>query len=386
MDVVRPAPVPQSSAASASSAPARAGISAFGVQLPSLALPLAELARIRGVAAEKYTVGLGCDTMALGAPGQGVAELAIAAARRALASWPGDPGRIGLLAVGTESALDMSRPLSAWVAEGLGLGGAVRSYEVKHACYGGTLALRQAAEWVRSGAARGRAALVIAADVALYAPGDPGEPTQGGGAVAMIVDERARIAEVGLDSFAYSEPAFDFWRPVGEKYPRVDGKFSLDCYQKAAAMCFREAYGAPAPTDLGGLAACAFHVPFPKMVKKAVQHLGAAFGWSEAETESFHAAKVAPTLELNRQVGNAYTASLWLAVADTLRGRREGERIAAFSYGSGFGAELFELTAGPAAAAGAWGLEVEADLAARRRIGGEEYLALRAAEAPALAG
>ncbi len=83
----------------------------------------------------------------------------------------------------------MSRPLSAWVADKLGLAGAVRSYEVKHACYGATLALRQAVEWKESGAAAGKAALVIAADVALYELEDPGEPTQGAGAVAMVVDE-----------------------------------------------------------------------------------------------------------------------------------------------------------------------------------------------------
>lgn len=143
---------PASSPSRISSPAPRAGISAFGVKLPSLALPVSELARIRGVEPEKYTAGLGCGSMALCAPGQGVAELATEAARRALAHWRGDRAQIGLLAVGTESALDMSRPLSAWVAEGLGLSGAIRSYEVKHACYGGTLALRQAAEWVRSGA------------------------------------------------------------------------------------------------------------------------------------------------------------------------------------------------------------------------------------------
>lgn len=361
----------------------RAGISAFGIKLPSLALPVDVLARLRGVAPEKYTIGLGCETMALCAPGQGVVELAAEAARRALGHWRGDRSQIGLIAVGSESALDMSRPLSAFVAEALGLSGAIRSYEVKHACYGGTLALRQAVEWIRSGAARGRAALVLAADVALYAPEDPGEPTQGGGAVAMIVDSEARIAEVALDSYAFSEPAFDFWRPVGEKYPRVDGKFSLDCYQKAAESCFRQAYGEAKPRDLEGLAALAFHVPFPKMVKKTVQHLGATFGWSEEETAALFAAKVDPTMRLNRQVGNAYTASLWLAVADTLRGRAAGERLAAFSYGSGYGAELFELTTGPAAREAAWAVEVEADLATRRLLGAEEYLALRELEAAA---
>ncbi len=174
---------------------------------------------------------------------------------------------------------------------------------------------------------------------------------------------------------------------MGEKYPRVDGKFSLECYQKAAESCFRQAYGDAVPAAaFNGLAALAFHVPFPKMVKKAVQHLGLAFGWSEAATEALFAAKVAPAMELSRQVGNAYTASLWLSVAAALRGRSAGERIAAFSYGSGFGAELFELAAGPAAAAGDWMLEVAADLETRRPLSGEEYLALRAAEVPVLAG
>ena len=62
-----------------------------------------------------------------------------------------------------------------------------------------------------------QAALVIASDVALYSLGDPGEPTQGAGAVAMIIDEPT-IAAVSPTSFAFSNPAFDFWRPVGESF------------------------------------------------------------------------------------------------------------------------------------------------------------------------
>ena len=60
--------------------------------------------------------------------------------------------------------------------------------------------------------------------------------------------------------------------------------------------------------------------------------------------------KVGAVMSWNRPMGNSYTASLWFSVAEALAGRREGERITAFSYGSGFGAELFELTAGPKAA------------------------------------
>jgi len=66
--------------------------------------------------------------------------------------------------------------------------------------------------------------------------------------VAMIVAEPT-VAAIDLDSYAWSAPAFDFWRPVGEDFPRVDGKFSLECYKKAAFECLRQWAGEEAPKE-----------------------------------------------------------------------------------------------------------------------------------------
>ena len=44
-----------------------------------------------------------------------------------------------------------------------------------------------------SGSARGRKALVVCTDVARYALSSAGEPTQGAGAVAMIISENPRL-------------------------------------------------------------------------------------------------------------------------------------------------------------------------------------------------
>jgi hydroxymethylglutaryl-CoA synthase len=336
-----------------------------------------ELASLRGQEPEKYRVGLGCTEMSLCPPGFGVVELATEAARRAHERWGGDPAKIGMLAVGAETAVDMSRPLSAWVAERLGLREAVRSSEVKHACYGGTLAVKQAAEWRFSGAAGDQAALVVAADVALYEPGDPGEPTQGAGSLAMVIDE-PEVAAIDPVSYPWSEPEFDFWRPVGDSYPSVDGALSLDCYKRAAQHCFQVLVGRrEAEAVLSELAAICFHVPFPKMVRKAVDRIGELFGWSAERVETFFRDKVNPTMLWNSLCGNAYTASLWISVAQALRGLRHGERIAAFSYGSGFGAELVMLEAGPQARAGAWEEDVRRDLESRTRIGRRAYEKLR---------
>jgi hydroxymethylglutaryl-CoA synthase len=358
------------------------GIETIALQLPSRYLDVRELAGLRGVDPDKFTLGLGCREIALCSAGEDVVTLATGAARRALARWGGDPAEIGLIAVGTETAADMSRPVSAFVAEALGLRGAYRSYEAKHACYGGTVALRQALEWRASGAARGKKALVIAADVALYAPSDPGEPTQGAGAVAMIVGE-PRVAGVDLDSYAWAEPVFDFWRPLGEDFPRVDGQLSLDCYNRAAEKTFRQLaearFGGDVEACFASLKAACFHVPFPKMVKKAVRHIGAVEGWSPDRTAELFEGKVAPSMRWNRHSGNSYTAALWTSVASALAESTPGERIAAFSYGSGFGSEVFCLTAGEACAEAAWAKDIEDDLASRTAMGAEEYRAMRGA-------
>lgn len=354
------------------------GIASLGVAFPSKVLSVEALAELRGIDPAKYTKGLDCGGIALCGPGESVVTLGAEAARRALSRWDGNVEDIGLLAVGTETAQDMSRPLSAFIADELDLRGRMRSYEVKHACYGGTVALRQALEWVASGANRGKSALVIAVDEALYAQKDPGEPTSGAGAVAMIVGS-GDIATIDLESYAWANPAFDFWRPVGDEYPSVDGAFSLQCYKDATYECFRQKFGDTAPVDaLSEFHRIGFHVPFPKMVKKAVQHLGEKWGWSPEASVGFYNEKVLPTMDWNRETGNSYTAALWVAMANTLRGVEAGTKLAAFSYGSGFGSELLTMTAGPAAAKGAWSVDVETDFANRASITGAEYEALRA--------
>lgn len=58
--------------------------------------------------------------------------------------------------------------------------------DTTNACYGGTQALLNSIAWVESSAWDGRWALVVAADIAIYATG-PARPTGGAGAVAMLV-------------------------------------------------------------------------------------------------------------------------------------------------------------------------------------------------------
>ena len=94
-----------------------AGIASIGLQLPPLYMPVTELAELRSVDPNKFTKGLGCKDIALCPAGHDAVTLAVGAAKRALSRWDGSIEDIGLIALGTESAKDMSRPLSAWVAD-----------------------------------------------------------------------------------------------------------------------------------------------------------------------------------------------------------------------------------------------------------------------------
>ena len=93
--------------------------------------------------------------------------------------------------------------------------------------------------------------------------------------------------------------------------------------------------------------------------------------------QAWYDEKVGPTMEWNRSIGNSYTASLWLAVAKTLTEMDVGDSLAAFSYGSGCGAELLTLTAGELAPKAAWRQDFLEDIAASHEVDEKEYDHLR---------
>lgn len=250
----------------------------MAVAIPRRYIALADLANARHVDPAKYTQGLGALEMAIADPSEDTVSLAAEAGRRALANAGLDPKQLGMLVVGTETGVDHSKPVASFVHGLLDLPRAMRVYDTQHACYGGTAGLWAAVEWIASGAARGRSALVICSDIARYGIGTAGEPTQGAGAVAMVVSENpAMLAfDVGI-SGASSTHVHDFWRPLGHRVAEVDGHYSVQCYLDALAGAYRgwkeralEA-GLVDTRSLASeqLARICYHVPFCKMAKKA---------------------------------------------------------------------------------------------------------------------
>ena len=171
----------------------RVGIEALAVSFPETYVSLADLADARGVAPSKYLEGIGTRRMAIPGIDEDTVTLAARAADECLRRAGVSRDAVGLLAVGTETAVDHSKPVASYVQGLVGIGPRCRVFETKHACYGGTAALQLALDWIRSGSAAGRKALVVCADIARYGLRTPGEPTQGAGAVALLVSDAPRL-------------------------------------------------------------------------------------------------------------------------------------------------------------------------------------------------
>ena len=149
-----------------------------------------------------------------------------------------DPNEIGFLALGTESSTDNSAGtiiIKGMVNEELknrGMNPISNQCEVpefKQACLSGIYALKNAVRYVNSDAPE-KKAIVVCSDIALYQMGSSGEPTQGAGAVATLIESNPKIAEVKT-AFSGSSSEYrqiDFRKPIQYRAQNLNGHSASD--------------------------------------------------------------------------------------------------------------------------------------------------------------
>ncbi|BDA43888.1 Hydroxymethylglutaryl-CoA synthase, cytoplasmic [Coccomyxa sp. Obi] len=269
------------------------GILALEVYFPDIYVSQEELEVHDKVTKGKYTVGLGQHCMAFCGDQEDVVSMSLTAVHSLLEKYNVDPKSIGRLEVGTESALDRSKSIKTFLMTLFAEHGNhdIEGVDSLNACYGGTAALFNAVNWVESRAWDGRLAIVVAADIAMYAAG-PARPSGGCGAIAMLIGPDAPLdLERGLCA-SHMEHAYDFYKPCGF-YPLVDGKSSVACYLMALDRCYASlcekferqrrraksgnasasSNGGPPSFSLADADFCVLHSPFVKMVRKAFARL-----------------------------------------------------------------------------------------------------------------
>jgi hydroxymethylglutaryl-CoA synthase len=313
------------------------GLDKIGFFTPNFVLDLVDLAHARDIDPDKFTIGIGQDEQAIIPPTQDVVTMGTNAAAKILTQ--ADRDALDMVIFATESGIDHSKSGAVYIQKLLQLPDNIRTIELKQACYAGTYGLMQAQDYVRLHPKR--RVLVIASDIARYGLNSGGEVTQGGGAIAMLVSANPRIATLHDDSVYMSQDIADFWRPLDRTEALVDGKYSAEVYKHMFTTLYAR-YQAKNNLGLSDFAGMAFHLPFTKMGKKALDEVIMQY---EQPIQDRHYAALKASQIFSRRVGNLYTGSVYLALLSLLThgDLRAGDTLGVFSYGSGAEAELYRL-------------------------------------------
>ena len=301
-------------------------------------IDLATLAEARGVDPDKYLVGLGQRHMAVAPPDEDVVTMAANAAQRVLQGESLDS--IDTLLFATESGIDQSKAAGIFVHQLLGLPRRCRTVELKQACYSATAGLQMGLAMLRNNPKR--KVLLIASDIARYGLNTSGESSQGGGAVAMLLSAKPRLVAIEPDSGYTTEDAMDFWRPNYRDEALVDGKYSCELYLRLLRESWIE-YQNTSGRDFNDHQHFLYHIPFPRLAEKAHQKLAMANKIKRPNQTEIDTL-VGPSLRYGKEIGNCYTASLYLgllSLLETTDTDLSGQRIGFYSYGSGACAEYF---------------------------------------------
>jgi len=371
---------------------------------------------------DKYRKGLGLENSSFPDVYEDIVTMGANAAKRLMDRKGLEPDDIGRIDVATESAFDNSKPVSTYIAGCLeqvydGDFHHANKGERKFACIAGTQSIDDAYNWIRAGRNRGRSAIVIATDTALYARGSSGEATQGAGAVALLVTEDPSLVELSTEQGYGSADETDFLKP-NQQFPSVDGKRSMQVYLARMREAVEDFESVAWDMHPGDFEYIPFHTPFPGMVRKAgllgyrhmirdtglEEDLADEIGRQPRESEyedweayeeairdymddlkrtdpyqTWYGNAIEPTLSIAREVGNWYTGSVHVARASALKHAAEedvalaGRKLLVGSYGSGAQAEIHAETVCDGWKEEIEQLTIDEQLAARYDMAFEEY-------------
>lgn len=270
---------------------ATVGISGFAVYLPPYRVDLRQWCEWTGTPWDKIGSVVGTGFRMPG-PDQSIYTMAATAVLRLIRQYDVDPARVRFLGLGTESSKDNSagavivRGMLDEALSGQGMAPLSRHCEVpefKHACLGGMYAVKNALRFLATEPGD-PLAIVVSADIAKYALGSSGEPTQGAGAVAMLLEKRPALLEVDLAACgsASAYRAIDFRKPMVHvpgsgvclrETPVFNGKYSTICYLDQALHAMRSMFqrlGRSSRDYLRGVKAVFMHRPYERMPLNAL--------------------------------------------------------------------------------------------------------------------
>ncbi|HUL38811.1 MAG TPA: hydroxymethylglutaryl-CoA synthase [Methanomassiliicoccales archaeon] len=305
------------------------GIVSYGAYVPRYRITPQEIGRVWGSDGDAMSKGLMIYSKSVPAPDEDVITIATEAARNMMRRVPEvDPRDIGALYVGSESHPYAVKPSGTIVAEAIGCSTDMTVADYEFACKAGTAAIQTCMGLV--GAGMVKYGVAIGADTSQGAPGDPLEYSASAGGAGFLIGAKDIIAVINhTSSFTTDTP--DFWRREGQDYPSHGGRFTGEpAYFKhvasAAKLVLKNTCSKPADYQYA-----VFHQPNGKFPQRVAKMLGFTDKQIEAGL-------------LTPQIGNTYSGAVPLGLSAVLDVAQPGERIFVVAYGSGAGADGFDIT------------------------------------------
>ncbi len=388
----------------------RVGIEAVSFYVPQLYLPIKDLAIKRNIEPEKLEIGLGLSKMALNDVNEDTATLAANVLLRLIEDFSINPKEIAKITLGTESALDGSKPTAMYAAKMVEevlekkYGERVFRHtditDTIFACVGGIDALYNSIDYV--GANPDKKAIVIAADYAKYKLASSGEYTQGSGAVALLISSNPKLISFDKNVGIATDSVFDFFKPkqtipvnndlkellntqnqkidILQDEPVFEGQYSNECYKNRIREAYYHLKEQKQITSklYEDWRYIIFHLPYANQGQRIFMDI---FGhenpqWvaqltnkennkennkeldvndlkliaASKEYKALVEEKIRSSQKASAQVGNIYTASIFMALLSALddaytNGEElNNKKIGFLSYGSGSKSKCFEGT------------------------------------------
>lgn len=383
------------------------GIDAITFDVAKIHLPIKTLAKARNIDPEKLEKGLGLLKMTLPDTHQDTVVFGANALTKLIMDHAIDLTEIARIYVGTESAIDGSKPLSSFLVTlmeqnfGENTLSECDVVDFTFACIGAVDAMQNCIDFIHLNPTK--KAIVVATDFAKYDLNSTGEYTQGAGALAMLITANPRIIAFENHWATSTKGVFDFFKPyrtisktaitgnatnepwfenleseieIHKDQPVFDGQYSNQCYMdrtRDAYFCFKKLKKTP-ETVHDSWNSIVMHLPYAfqgrRMLSEiyaldasittisgnedAVEYQNKLKEVSKSESyKAFVAEKLMPAEIASSLIGNLYTGSIFMGLLSTLAHFYDTEKeisgttFGFLAYGSGSKSKVFEGTIQP---------------------------------------
>nr|WP_315218949.1 hydroxymethylglutaryl-CoA synthase [uncultured Flavobacterium sp.] len=382
----------------------KTGIDAIAFDVAQLHLPIKTLANARNIEPEKLEKGLGLIKMTLPDVHQDTVVFGANALTKLVIDNKIDLNEIDRIYVGTESAIDSSKPISSFLIAlmeqkfGEGILAECDVVDFTFACIGGVDALQNCLDFVRLNPTK--KAIVVTTDFAKYDLNSTGEYTQGAGALAMLVAANPKIIAFENEWATSTKGVFDFFKPyrtiskeaitgnnenkewfanleaeieIHKDQPVFDGQYSNQCYMdrtRNAYFAFKKLLNTT-ETLYTSWESIIMHLPYSFQGRRMLSEIYALdavnpiISGNESpadyqnklkevskseEYRAFVNQKLQPAEIASSLIGNLYTGSIFMGFLSTLahfsKTKKDisGKKFGFLAYGSGSKSKVFEGT------------------------------------------